>query len=130
MKKSLKSTIQCQTSFKTWPGSFPEFSLAYLTKHILVRPSHSLKLMGGGGLRGSIRTTEDSTFGGGRKLFFPTCKQPHLENYSLRISVADPDSGSGAFLTPGSGMGTKSESGSGMTNPDHISESSKNKVLC
>jgi hypothetical protein len=38
-------------------------------------------------------------------------------------SVADPDSGSGAFLTPGSGIGKKLGSGSGMTNPDHISES-------
>ncbi len=40
-------------------------------------------------------------------------------------SVADPDLGSGAFLTPGSGMGKKSGSGSGsgMNNPDHISES-------
>ncbi len=33
------------------------------------------------------------------------------------------DSGSGAFLTPGSGIGKKSGSGSGMNNPDHISES-------
>jgi hypothetical protein len=33
------------------------------------------------------------------------------------------DSGSGAFLTPGSGMGKKSVSGSGMNNPDYISES-------
>jgi hypothetical protein len=34
------------------------------------------------------------------------------------------DSGSGAFLTPGSGMGKKkSGSGSGMNNQDHISES-------
>jgi hypothetical protein len=39
------------------------------------------------------------------------------------ISVADPDQGSGAFLTPGSGMGKKSGAGSGMNNPDHISES-------
>ncbi len=31
------------------------------------------------------------------------------------------DSGSGAFLTPGSGMGKKSGSVSGMNNPDHIS---------
>ncbi len=30
------------------------------------------------------------------------------------------DPGSGAFLTPGSGMGKKSGSGSGMNNPDHI----------
>ncbi len=36
------------------------------------------------------------------------------------ISVADP--GSGAFLTPGSGMGKKSGSGSKMNNPDYISE--------
>jgi hypothetical protein len=38
-------------------------------------------------------------------------------------SVADP--GSDAFLTPGSGMGKKSGSGSGRNNPDHISESLK-----
>jgi hypothetical protein len=41
-------------------------------------------------------------------------------------SVADPDPGSGAFLTPGSGVGKKSDpdpaSRSGMNNPDHISE--------
>ena len=30
--------------------------------------------MGGGGLMGSMRTTDESTFGGGRKLFFPTCR--------------------------------------------------------
>jgi hypothetical protein len=48
-----------------------------------------------------------------------------------KISVADPDPGSGAFLTPGSGtrMVKKSGSGSGMNNPDHISESSKNIFL-
>jgi hypothetical protein len=33
---------------------------------------------------------------------------------SFRCSVADPDPGSGAFLTPGSGMGRKSASGSGI----------------
>ncbi len=32
-------------------------------------------------------------------------------------------SGSGAFLTPGYGMGKKSRPGSGMNNPGHISES-------
>jgi hypothetical protein len=38
---------------------------------------------------------------------------------AVLCSVADP--GSGAFLTPGSGMDTKSRSGSGMNIPDHIS---------
>ncbi len=62
---------------------------------------------------------------------------------SLPTSVAEPDSGSGAFLTPGSGIRclfdpwirdpvpfdpldpgrVKTGSGSGMNNPDHISES-------
>ncbi len=37
-------------------------------------------------------------------------------------SVRDPDPGSGAFFTPGSGMDKKLGSGSGMNNPDHISE--------
>jgi hypothetical protein len=35
-------------------------------------------------------------------------------------SVADPDPKSGSFLTPGSGMGKKSGSGSGMNNQDHF----------
>jgi hypothetical protein len=33
--------------------------------------------------------------------------------------------GSGAFLTPGSGMGKKSGFGSGMDNPDHIPRAEK-----
>ncbi len=41
----------------------------------------------------------------------------------LKPSVADPDSGSVAFLTPGSGIKKKSGSGSRMINADHISES-------
>jgi hypothetical protein len=41
----------------------------------------------------------------------------------VAISVADPDPGFGALLTPGSGMGKKSGSGSGIRNPDHISKS-------
>jgi hypothetical protein len=55
----------------------------------------------------------------------------HLEHQSvgpsvLRIRIQDPGSGirgpgSGAFLTPRSGMGEKSGAGSGMNNPDHIS---------
>mmetsp|Transcript_8529 Transcript_8529/g.21938 ORF Transcript_8529/g.21938 Transcript_8529/m.21938 type:complete len:330 (+) Transcript_8529:1336-2325(+) len=35
-------------------------------------PSHSWKLIGGGGFFGTMRTTDDSTLGGGRKLFLPT----------------------------------------------------------
>jgi hypothetical protein len=42
---------------------------------------------------------------------------------ALICSVADPDPGSGFFLTPGSGKIKKSGFGSGMNNPDHISES-------
>ncbi len=41
----------------------------------------------------------------------------------LDTCVADPDLGSSAFYAPGSGMGKKSGSGSGINNPDHISES-------
>ncbi len=48
---------------------------------------------------------------------------------SLEISVADPDPGSGAFLTPRSGMSKKSGFGSGMNNPDHISEGLKINFL-
>jgi hypothetical protein len=42
--------------------------------------------------------------------------------FKAASSVVDPDPGSTAFLTPGSGMGKNSGSGSGMNNPDHISE--------
>ncbi len=40
----------------------------------------------------------------------------------VKCSVADPDPGLGAFLTPGSGMGESQhpDPGSGMNNPDHI----------
>jgi hypothetical protein len=37
--------------------------------------------------------------------------------------IADPDPGSGAFLTPGSGIRDGKKSGSWMNIPDHISES-------
>lgn len=46
--------------------------LFFRLKQRRMRPSHSLKLIGGSGLRGSIRTTDESTFGGGLKLFLPT----------------------------------------------------------
>jgi hypothetical protein len=41
----------------------------------------------------------------------------------VMISVADPDRESGAFLTPGSGMGKKSGSGSGIRIRDEQPES-------
>jgi hypothetical protein len=44
-------------------------------------------------------------------------------------SVADPDPVPFWPLDPGSGMGKKSESGSGMNNPEHISENLKNYFL-
>jgi hypothetical protein len=49
-------------------------------------------------------------------------------------SVAYPDPGSGAFLTPGSGMGKNNQdsypgSGSRMNNPDHIFESFKKPIF-
>jgi hypothetical protein len=50
-------------------------------------------------------------------------------DFRQKFSVADPDPGSGAFLTlesldPGSGMGKNQDpgSGSGMNIPDHICE--------
>ncbi len=39
-------------------------------------------------------------------------------HHNSKLSVADPDPGSGAFLTPGSGTSKKSGSGSGMNNPE------------
>ncbi len=47
--------------------------------------------------------------------------EPGAAIISPALCVADPDPGSGAFLTPGSGIGKKS--GSRMNNPDHISVS-------
>ena len=46
--------------------------LFFRLKQRRTRPSHSVKLMGGGGFRGSSLTTLDSTLGGGRKLLRPT----------------------------------------------------------
>ncbi len=51
------------------------------------------KLMGGGGLRGSIRTTLDSTLGGGLKLFLPTYGRERWlrsQNYSqIKLALKD-----------------------------------------
>jgi hypothetical protein len=46
---------------------------------------------------------------------------PHKVNIKSLLIKQCCGSGSGAFLTPGSGMGKKSGSGSGMNNLDHIS---------
>jgi hypothetical protein len=46
-----------------------------------------------------------------------------IKKFLGKISVADPDAGSRAFLAPGSGMGEKSRSGYRMIIPNHISES-------
>jgi hypothetical protein len=53
----------------------------------------------------------------------------YLKLLYIFVSIADPDPGSGAFLTPGSGMGRKSASGSGMNNPDHIFQSLETTFL-
>jgi hypothetical protein len=57
----------------------------------------------------------------------------HYQVPSTSVADPDPDPGSGAFLTPGSGMGKKSGSGCRMNNPEHISESLEkfflNKIL-
>ncbi len=42
---------------------------------------HSSRLMGGGGLMGSMRTTDESTLGGGRKLFLPTCSRVAMSGH-------------------------------------------------
>lgn len=46
--------------------------LFFLMKQTLSKPSHSKKSISGRGFLGSILTIDDSTFGGGLKLFFPT----------------------------------------------------------
>jgi hypothetical protein len=50
----------------------PDKVLFFLKKHRRTRPSHSVKLIGGGGYLGSKRITLLSTFGGGLKEFFET----------------------------------------------------------
>ncbi len=54
--------------------------LFFLPKQTRISPSHSLKLTGGGGFLGSMRTTLLSTLGGGLKLFFPTCMTRHAHH--------------------------------------------------
>ena len=58
-------------------------------KHSLTSPSHSVKLIGGGGYFGSILTTLDSTLGGGLKLFLETLIRwsTFANNYTLTESL-------------------------------------------
>lgn len=56
------TTLNIYNLSPVWTSS--SLSIDYLTL--------TWKLTGGGGFFGSILTTLDSTFGGGRKLFFPT----------------------------------------------------------
>jgi hypothetical protein len=55
--------------------------LFFRPKTSRTRPSHCTKLMGGGGFRGSMRTTLLSTWGGGRKLALPTCVRSRLMDH-------------------------------------------------
>jgi hypothetical protein len=57
---------------------------------------------------GAVNGTTQGRGGGGVDFFF------FFPLHPIAISVADPDPGSGAFLIPGSGMGRKSASGSGI----------------
>lgn len=47
------------------------------------------KLTGGGGFFGSILTTLDSTFGGGRKLFFPTWSRGKHQHWDTVVSTQE-----------------------------------------
>ncbi len=70
-----------------------------------------------------MRSTEpyDSLFTRSKRLLSSVFL--NIEFFIYMTSVADPDPGSGGFLNPGSRMGKKSRSGSGMSFPHHISES-------
>jgi hypothetical protein len=67
-----------------------------------------------------ITTCTKSKFSLKSYLLYTAAKILYIIYVFLFCTVADPEPGSGAFLTPRSGMGRKSASGSGMNNPDHI----------
>jgi hypothetical protein len=84
----------------------------------LRRCNRSISLVAMNGITIQLsKYTEKALFGSNRKIF--SCGNVVL------ISVANPVPGSGAFLTPGSGMGKNQvpDPESGMNIPDHISES-------
>ena len=63
--------------------------LFFLKKHRRTRPSHSVKLIGGGGYLGSILTTLLSTLGGGLKLFLDTLMRwsTRANSYTLTLNL-------------------------------------------
>mmetsp|Transcript_52565 Transcript_52565/g.87230 ORF Transcript_52565/g.87230 Transcript_52565/m.87230 type:complete len:203 (-) Transcript_52565:544-1152(-) len=63
------SASNCNTCFCL---NIAERVLFFLLKQSRTIPSHSTKFTGGGGLSGSMRTTDESTLGGGRNEFFET----------------------------------------------------------
>ena len=75
-KRDLTSSME---SVELWWKIAPRV-LFFLPKQTRISPSHSLKLTGGGGFLGSMRTTLLSTLGGGLKLFLPTCIIQHADN--------------------------------------------------
>ena len=79
----------------------------------------------GGGGSWNVNKKKIMLFAVLRIALHPPAVSEHSHNdYLLNFyGVADPDPGSGAFLTLGSGMSKKSGSGSEMNNQDHISES-------
>ena len=60
--------IQRQVHQSEWPDDGEEINQ-------LASRGRTVKLIGGGGFLGSMRTTLESTLGGGLKLFLPTCNK-------------------------------------------------------
>lgn len=65
LERKDNTTIHIDCSSTVWT--------AFSQSQLFIESNLTWKLTGGGGFFGSILTTLDSTFGGGRKLFFPTC---------------------------------------------------------
>ncbi len=64
----------------------------------------------------------------------PTSESEFNETFKLNISVADPDPGSGAFLTPGSGIRNRFFPDPGSRIPDpyfwELSDNFLGKIIC
>jgi hypothetical protein len=91
-----------------------------------------LYVQAGGGHPAYALSVPSAAIHGGSTGDISAVGEPTVLSSSLANSVADPDPGYGAFLTPGSGIGKKSirypdpESGSGMNTWYHMSESLEN----